>query len=104
MSTWHVKVSCFLLLLLLLPPPPHNNNNNNNNKAQKIIKYKDLVLEIQHTWNVNAKVITLIKRATRIISKSLRQYLRNIPGTHEIQELQRTAILDTAHILRKVLM
>jgi len=28
----------------------------------------------------------------------------NIPGKHEVKELQKTAILDTAHILRKVLM
>jgi hypothetical protein len=28
----------------------------------------------------------------------------NIPGNHEIRELQKTAILGTAHILRKVLM
>jgi hypothetical protein len=27
-----------------------------------------------------------------------------IPGNHEVKELQKTAILDTAHILRKVLM
>ena len=34
----------------------------------------------------------------------VRQYLSNIPGKHEIKELQTTAILDTAHILRKLLM
>jgi len=28
----------------------------------------------------------------------------NIPGKHEVKELQKTAILGTAHILRKVLM
>ena len=27
----------------------------------------------------------------------------NIPGNHEVRELQKTAILGTAHILRKVL-
>jgi hypothetical protein len=29
--------------------------------------------------------------------------LSNIPGNHEVKELQKTAILGTAHILRKVL-
>jgi hypothetical protein len=37
-------------------------------------------------------------------SKSLRKYLSNIQGKHEIKELQDTAILGTAHILLKVLM
>jgi hypothetical protein len=32
------------------------------------------------------------------------KYLSNIPGKHDIKELQKTAILGTAHILREVLM
>jgi hypothetical protein len=31
-------------------------------------------------------------------------YVSTIPGNHEVKELQKTAILGTAHILRKVLM
>ena len=34
----------------------------------------------------------------------IRKYVSNIPGNHEVKELQKTAILGTAHILRKVLM
>jgi hypothetical protein len=29
--------------------------------------------------------------------------MSNIPGNHEVKELQKTAILGTAHIIRKVL-
>jgi hypothetical protein len=36
-------------------------------------------------------------------SKSFRKYVSSIPGNHVVRELQKTAILDTAHILRKVL-
>jgi hypothetical protein len=36
---------------------------------------------------VKAKVIAVITGATGIISKSLTQYLSNIPGKHEIKEL-----------------
>jgi hypothetical protein len=53
---------------------------------------------------VTAKVIPVTTGATGTISKSLRQYPINIPGKHEIKELQKTAILGTAHLLRKVLM
>jgi hypothetical protein len=70
-------------------------------EAEKILKYKGKI-EIQRMWNVKAKVIPVITGATATISKSLRQYLSNLPGNHEIKELKND-ILGTAHILRKVL-
>ena len=73
-------------------------------EADNILKYKDLTIEIQHIWNVKTKVIPEIIGATGTISKSFRKYVSNIPGKHEIKELQTTAILGTVHILRKVLM
>jgi hypothetical protein len=48
-------------------------------------------------WNVQTKVIPVIIGATGTISVSLRQYLSNRPGEYEIKELQKTAILGTAH-------
>ena len=51
-------------------------------------------------WNVK----TVIIGATGTVSKTFREYVSNIPGKHEVKELQKTAILGTAHILRKVLM
>jgi len=53
-------------------------------------------------WNVKTKVIPVIE-ASGTISKSFRKYASNIPGKHEVKELQKTAILGTAHVLRKVL-
>jgi hypothetical protein len=64
---------------------------------------KDLTMEIQRMWNVKTKVIPVIIGATGTISKSFRKYVSNIPGNHEGKELQKTAMLGTAHILRKVL-
>ena len=74
------------------------------NEANKILKYKGVTIEIQRTWNVKTKVIPVIIGATGTISKSFRKYVSNIPGKYEVKELQKTAILGTAHILRKVLM
>jgi hypothetical protein len=62
------------------------NSNNNNNK-----------------WNVKTKVTPVIIGAIGTISKSFRKYLSSIPGKHEVRKLQKTAILGTAHILRKLL-
>jgi len=72
-------------------------------EVEKVLKYKDLTIEIQRMWKVKTKVIPVIIGATGTISKSFRKYVNNIPGKHEVKELQKTAILDTAHILRKVL-
>ena len=73
-------------------------------EAEKILKYEDLTIEIQRMWNVKTKVIPVIIGATGTISKTFRKYVSNIPGKHEVKELQKTAILGTAHIIRKVLM
>jgi hypothetical protein len=73
-------------------------------KEVEILKYKDLTIEIQHMWNVKTRVIPVIIGATRTFSKSFRKYVSTIPGKHEVKELQKTAILGTAHILRKVIM
>jgi hypothetical protein len=52
--------------------------------------------------NVKTKVAPEIKGATGTISKSFSEYLKNTSGKH-IKEPQKTFVLGTAHILRKVL-
>ena len=73
-------------------------------QAEKILKYKDLTIKIQRMWNVKTNVIPIRIGASGTISKSFRKYLSNVPGKHQIKEIQKTAILGTAHTLGKVLM
>ena len=61
-------------------------------EAEKILKYKDLTIEIQHMWNVKTKVIPVITGTTGTISKSFSKYVSNIQGKHEVKELQ-TAVI-----------
>ena len=58
-------------------------------EADKILKYKDLTIEIQHMLNVKTKVIPVIIRANGTISKSFRKYVSNITGKHEVKELKK---------------
>jgi hypothetical protein len=60
-------------------------------EVEKILKYKDHIIESQCILNVKAKVIPEIIGATGTISKSLRQYLSNITKMHEIKELQKVS-------------
>ena len=63
-----------------------------------------IIIIIKRMWNVKTKVIPVIIGPTETISKTFRKYVSNIPGNHEVKELQKTATLGTAHIIRKVLM
>ena len=65
-------------------------------EAKKILKCKDLTIEIQCMWIVKEKVTPVIMGATGTISKSFRQYLSNILGKREIKALPKTAVLGTA--------
>jgi len=48
-------------------------------------------------------ILPLIAMSPGTVSKSFRKYLGNIPVEHEVKKLQKTAILSTAHVTRKVL-
>jgi hypothetical protein len=51
-------------------------------EAEKILKFKDLAIEIQRMWNVKREVVQVIVEATGTISKSFRKYLSNVRGKH----------------------
>jgi hypothetical protein len=49
------------------------------------------------------RLVMSLRACVIIIIKSFRKDASNIPENHEVKELQKTATLGTAHILRKVL-
>ena len=55
-------------------------------EAQKILKYKDLTIEIQRMWKVQKQVIPVIIGVTGTTTKSFRKYMSNIPGKHEVKQ------------------
>ena len=71
--------------------------------TQKMSKYVDLQTECQRLWNKKVEVIPLIVGVTGIVDKNIKKYVGRIPSCHNIYSLQRSAILGTAPIFRKVL-
>ena len=72
-------------------------------EAEKIEKYNDLRRELQKLWKVKAKVVPIVVGALGTVSKSLTGYLKEIKVSTKIQVIQKSALLGTARILRKVL-
>jgi hypothetical protein len=66
----------------------NNNNNNNNNNT-----------EVQLMLNLKCTIIPVTIGATLIVSRSLRKNLEDIPRKHSMDLLQKTAILETSHII-----
>jgi len=72
-------------------------------EAEKKLKYKSLCIEIQRMWNLKFTIVSVIIGATGIVTRSLRKNLETVPGKHSIDSLQKTAVLGTSYIIRKVL-
>ena len=69
----------------------------------KNLKYKSLCVEMQRMWNLKCTIAPVKTEATGIVTKSLRKNLETVPGKHSLDSLQKTAVLGTSHIIRKVL-
>ena len=69
----------------------------------QIEKYQDLGRELQRIWNVKVKIISLVVGSLGAIPKQFGNRLKQICITVGIAQVERTVLLATARILRKVL-
>ena len=72
-------------------------------ESEKKLKYKSLCIEIERMWNLKCTIIPVIIGATGIVTRSLGKNLETVPGKLSVDSLQKTAILGTSHVIRKVL-
>jgi hypothetical protein len=54
-------------------------------------------------WNMKRMIIPVITGTTGIVTIVLNKNMEAIPGKNSRDSLQKTAILGTSHIIRKVL-
>ena len=75
-----------------------------NKKLEKLSKYKDLEIEIARMWGMRVKTIPVIVGALGCIQKGTEKFLSEIPAKNlQLHEVQKIALLGSAHILRKIL-
>ena len=72
-------------------------------EKDKIEKYQELGRELQKIWNVKVKIIPLAVGSLGAIPKQFGNRLRQIGTTVGTARFQKTVLLGTARILRKVL-
>ena len=70
---------------------------------EKLSKYKDLEIEIARMRGMRTETVPVIVGALGLIREGMDQNLGKIPGTSNINELQKIVLLGTAHILRRFL-
>ena len=70
---------------------------------ENIQKYQDLAKELKKLWNKNVKIIPVIIGALGATPSRLPKRLKEIGINTKIVELQKTVLLHSARILRKVL-
>ena len=72
-------------------------------ELEKIDKYQSLKIELEQLWKVKTMVIPVVVGALGAIAERLLGWLAQIPGTISEVELQKSALLGTAQVLRRVL-
>ena len=75
-------------------------------EVEKITKYAELKVEISRMWGYSAakvEVIPIVIGALGSIPKKLTHFLEQLDIRTDMRVLQKSALLGTAHILRKVL-
>ena len=72
-------------------------------KLEKIDKYQPLKIELEQLWKVKTMVIPVVVGALGAIAGRLPGWLAQIAGTISEVELQKSTLLGTAQVLRRVL-
>jgi hypothetical protein len=54
-------------------------------------------------WNLKCMIIPIIIGANGVVTRSVKKNLEAVLGKHAIDSLEKSAVLGTAHIIRKAL-
>ena len=72
-------------------------------ETEKYEKYQDLAREIKWIWKSRTNVVPVVVGALGSVSKKLAGHLEQLGIKDRTRTMQKSALLGSAHILRKVL-
>ena len=72
-------------------------------ETEKYEKYQDLAREIKRIWKSRTKVVPVVVGALGSVSKKLAGHLEQLGIKDRTRTMKKSALLGSAHILRKVL-
>ena len=72
-------------------------------EVENIEEYLDLARELKKVWNIRVIVVPLVAGAMGTPAKELERRLKTIGIETKITELQKTVLIHTSRILRKVI-
>ena len=94
----------------------NNNNNNNNNdfavpadhrvrlkESEKKDEYLHLAGELEKLWNMKVTIVPIIFGALGTVTKGLIKGLEDLKIRGQVENIQTTALMRSARILRRVL-
>ena len=72
-------------------------------EEEKIEKYRNLAREVAKLWNVTFKIIPVVIGALGTIPNDLEERINEMETSLKTAQIQKSILLGTARILRKVL-
>eukprot|EP00795_Rhopilema_esculentum_P005749 gene5749-11015_t len=72
-------------------------------EVENLSKYKDLEIEVTKMWEMKTSTVLIVVGALGLAKRGLEKYASQIPGHIQIEELQKIALLGSAHILRRTM-
>ena len=73
-------------------------------EQDKILAYQDLKRELRKLWKLKSlKIVPVVVGALGAVTPDFRRHLDEVDCRLSVSNIQKTALLGTAHILRKVL-
>ena len=73
-------------------------------ELEKVEKYQELKREIGRLWKLkHVEIVPVVIGALGSVTKDFERWIRKLGIAYNIEVMQKTALLGTARILRKVL-